>query len=99
MSRPGTQVPVQRADSQSCPANTGGGAHSQALLFGAFFNGGGGTSADDVQAYLQLDRYSSDHPGIVQVGSFLYYQGRFFGNIGLGLVNVGERALVELLWD
>jgi len=67
-------------------------------LFGAFFNGGG-TSADDVQAYLQLGRYSTDPRGTVEVGGFLYYQGQFFGNVDLGPINVGEPVMVELLWD
>jgi hypothetical protein len=91
-------VIVQATTAQACPANTDG-AHGQALLFGHFFNGGGGAWADDVQAFLQFDRYSSDQAGVALVGGFLSYQGQFFDNVDLGAVNVGERVTVELKWD
>jgi len=93
------QVVVEEAASLGCPAMTGAGTHSQAILAGAFFNGGGGTVDDDVQAFLQFDRYSTDGPGVVLVGGFLKYQGQFFGNVTIGTVNVGERAFVDLKWD
>jgi hypothetical protein len=93
------QVVVRTSTAETCATNTGGGAHAQALLSGAFFNGGGGTANDDMQAFLQFDRYSTDQPGIVEVGGFLSYQGQFFGNVDLGPVNIGERVVVELLWD
>ena len=92
------QVTVRRTTAESC--STGAGAsHAQALLKGAFFNGGGGTASDDVQAFLQFDRYSSDPPGVARVGGFLGYQGGFFSNVDLGPVNVGELVRVELAWD
>jgi hypothetical protein len=93
-----TQVLVRDSSPQDCSTNPGV-AHSQVLVFGAFFNGGGGTAKDDVQAFLQLDRYSADPPRTVEVGGFLEYQGQFFGNVQLGSVNVGERVIVELSWD
>lgn len=93
------QMLVRNSSPQDCKTNPGV-THSQVLLFGAFFNGGGGTSADDVQAYLQLDRYHSTIvPRTVEVGGFLYYHGQFFDNVDLGPVDVGERVTVELLWD
>lgn len=93
------QVVIQETSAQGCPALTGAGTHGQALLAGSFFNGGGGTSDDDVQAFLQFDRYSTDAPGTVLVGGFLKYQGQFFGNVTVGTVNVGDHVLVELKWD
>jgi hypothetical protein len=91
---------VLHSAAQACSANPGfgGGGHAQVLLFGSFFNGGAGTSDDDVQAYLQLDHYATLQGGMVDVGGFLFHQG-FFGNVDLGLVNVGERVRVELVWD
>jgi hypothetical protein len=93
------QAVIQETSAQGCPAMTGAGTHGQALLAGSFFNGGGGTSDDDVQAFLQFDRYSTDAPGAVLVGGFLKYQGQFFGNVTLGTVNVGDHVFVELKWD
>lgn len=94
-----TEVFIRGTDAQGCITNAGEGAHGQALMFGAFFNGGGGTPADDVQAYLQLDRYSTDMPGVILVGGFWSCQGQYFGNVQVGQVNVGERAIIELVWD
>lgn len=97
-----TDLIVRRSTADACSTNAGfggGGGHAQVLIFGNFFNGGGGTSDNDVTANLQLDRYSSDSPGVVLVGGFLRYQNQFFDNVDLGLVNVGERVRVELLWD
>jgi hypothetical protein len=94
-----TQVVVRHSTADTCATNTGGGAHAQVLLTGAFFNGGGGTPDDDMQAFLQLDRYSTDSPGVIEAGGFLKYQGQFFGNVDLGPVNIGEHVIVEISWD
>jgi hypothetical protein len=88
------QVLVRKSTPQDCPTNPGV-AHSQAMVKGTFFNGGGGTAEDDVQAFLQLDRYNTT----VDAGGFLYYHGQFFDNVWLGSVNVGEQVILELLWD
>jgi len=93
------QLVVAETAASGCPAMTGPGTHGQAIMAGSFFNGGGGTADDDVQAFLQFDRYSTDAPGVVLVGGFLKYQGQFFGNVTIGTVNVGERAFVDLKWD
>jgi len=92
---------VLHSTAQACSTNPGfgGGGHAQVLLFGTFFNGGAGTSADDVQAFLQLDHPATLQAGVVDVGGFLFHQGQFFGNVDLGLVNVGEPIRVELVWD
>jgi len=92
---------VRRSTAQACSTNPGfgGGGHAHVLLFGSFFNGGAGTPDDDVVANLQLDRYATDPTGMVDVGGFLFHQGQFFDHVDLGLVNVGERVRVELLWD
>ena len=92
------QVTVRNSSPQDCATNPGA-THAQVLVFGAFFNGGGGTAADDVQAYLQLDHYPTQAPQTVEVGGFLYYQGQFFDNVDLGAVDVGEHVTVELQWD
>ena len=92
------QVVVRNSNPKDCAANAGV-AHSQALVYGAFFNGGGGTAADDVIAYLQLDRYVATGSSTVEVGGFLQYQGQFFANIDLGPVNIGEKVMVGLQWD
>lgn len=93
------QVTVRNSSPQDCTTNPGA-SHSQVLLSGAFFNGGGGTSADDVQAYLQLDRYySTIVPPTVEAGGFLYYHGQFFDNVDLGPVGTGVQVTVELQWD
>ncbi len=93
------QAVIQETNAQGCPTMAGAGTHGQALLTGSFFNGGGGTADDDVQAFLQFDRYSTDAPGVVLVGGFLKYQGQFFGNVTLGSVKVGDHVFVELKWE
>jgi hypothetical protein len=90
---------VRRSATQACSTNPGFSGHAQALIFGSFFNGGGGTPDDDVQAFFQLDRYAFYPTGTVQAGGFLRYQGQFFDNVDLGSVNIGERVRVELRWD
>ncbi len=94
-----TDLIIRRSTADACSTNPGLVGHAQVLIFGSFFNGGGNTPDDDVQAFLQLDRYSSDSPGVVLVGGFLKYQGQFFDHADLGPVNVGEHVRVELLWD
>lgn len=59
----------------------------------------GGFSNDDVQAFLQLDRYSTYPAGMVDVGGFLSYQNQFFDAVDLGLLNIGEKVTVELMRD
>ena len=91
-------VTIRNSNPTDCATNTGV-AHSQVLVYGSFFNGGGGTAADDVTAFLQLDRSPTLDPGTVDVGGFLQYQNQFFGNVDLGLVNIGETVIVALRWD
>jgi len=91
-------VTVRNSNPTDCPTNIGV-AHSQVAVSGSFFNGGGGTAADDVTAFLQLDRYAASEPGTVEVAGFLLYQGQFFDNVDLGPVNIGETVIVALQWD
>lgn len=91
-------VIVQSTTARACAANAND-AHGQALLFGNFFNGGGGTFTDDVTAFLQLDRSYSFPVGLVDVGGFLQYQGQFFDNVDLGFIRIGELVRIELKWD
>ena len=86
---------------QACPANADP-AHPQFLLHGSFFNTGSGLPADDVQAFVQVERLA-DEAGTpaksVRVGGFMYGAGRFFNNIELGTVEIGERASIQLRWQ
>lgn len=91
-------VIVRNSNPRDCATNVGV-AHSQGLIMGAFFNGGGGTANDDLIAFLQLDRYVATGAGTVEVGGFLQYQGQFFDNVDLGPVNIGETVIVGLQWD
>ena len=92
-------VVVRRSAPQACATNPGFSGHAQFLVFGSFFNGGGNTPDDDVQAYIQLDRYPFYPAGTVAAGGFLKYQGQFFDNVELGPVNIGEQVRIEMLWD
>jgi hypothetical protein len=93
------ELRVLRADSAGCTTSPGDGTHGHALLFGNFFNGGGGTVDDDVHAFLVFDRYSTEPANVVQVSAFLQYQGSFFDFVDLAAVNVGERVTADLKWD
>lgn len=93
------ELRVLRADSAGCTTSPGAGTHGHALLFGTFFNGGGGTVDDDVHAFLVFDRYSTDPANVVQATAFLQYQGTFFDFADLASVNVGERVTADLKWD
>jgi hypothetical protein len=93
------QLVVRRTTAVGCPANTGEGSHAHALLSGNFFNSGSGIANDDVQAFLILDRFSSDPEGVTSVEAFMHWQGQFFGGVGLGTVNVGQKIIAKLSWD
>lgn len=93
------QVTVVRSTSAGCTTSPGVGTHTQSSIAGAFFNGGGGTSSDDVWAFLQLERFSTDAPDVLHVSSYLNYQGTFFGNVYLGDIKLGEPVVAELKWD
>ncbi len=94
-----TQLVVRRTSALGCSANTGEGSHAHALLSGSFFNSGSGNPADDVQAFLIFDRFSSDPEGVLTVVAFLQWQGQFFGNVDLSTVNVGQTVIARLTWD
>jgi hypothetical protein len=93
------ELRVLRAESAGCTTSPGDGTHGHALLFGNFFNGGGGTTNDDVSAFLVFDRYSTDPVNVVQVSAFLQYQGTFFDFVDLAAVNVGEKVTADLKWE
>jgi hypothetical protein len=90
---------VLRADMAGCTTSPGSGTHAHALLWGTFFNGGGGTANDDVLAFLVFDRWSTDPPNVVTAAVFLQYQGVFTDPVYLGPVNVGEQVTADLKWD
>ena len=93
------QVTVRNANPQDCATNSGV-THTTALIVGNFFNDGSGNPANDVTAFLQLDRMSPNQPPQnVDVGGFLCYAGQCFDNVDLGPVNVGDQVTVELAWD
>jgi hypothetical protein len=92
---------VHRSNTDNCSTNNGIG-NTQFLLCGTFFNAGGGTSNDDVYAFLQLDRGSDPSttpPSQVLVGGFLAHGNQTFGDVGVEWVNIGEKFTVELVWD
>ncbi len=95
------ELVVRRTSAQSCAANANPdeGGHAHSLLSGTFFNSGSGSPDDDVQAFLILDRFSSDPQGVTSVGAFMHWQGQFFGGVGLGTVNGGQRIDAQLRWD
>jgi hypothetical protein len=92
-------IRVLRADSAGCTTSPGSGTHGHALLWGTFFNGGGGTANDDVLAFLVFDRWSTDPPNVVTAAAFMQYQGVFTDPVYLGPVNVGEHVTADLKWD
>ena len=93
------QLVVRRTSALGCPANSGEGSHAHALLSGSFFNSGSGNPADDVQAFIIFDRFSSDPTGVTSAQAFLFWQGQFFGGVGLGNVKVGQEVIARLMWD
>lgn len=92
---------VQSFSASACSANSDA-AHPQFLISGTFFNTGTGTASGDVSAYLMVERRTddlSDPPGILRVGGFMSLDGRFFNNVDLGTLQVGEQARVSIQWD
>lgn len=96
-----TELTVRRTSSLGCPANTTflPNSHAHTILQGTFFNSGSGNSADDVQGLFIFDHTSSDPQGVVTVGAFMHWQGQFFGFVGLGTINVGQKVIAQLSWD
>jgi hypothetical protein len=94
------QVIVLRATADGCPTSAGADGPGSAILWGAFFNGGDGTSFDDVVAFLEVDHGALDQPGVLRVNGFLSSRYQTWpGGVFLGSVNVGERVFVNLTWD
>jgi hypothetical protein len=52
-----------------------------------------------VEAFLAFEHFTNDAEGVIDVGAFLHWQGRFFGDVGLGNVNVGQKIIAQLSWD
>jgi hypothetical protein len=93
------RLQVRATSAAACPSDPDS-THGQALIAGTFFNGGEvGDPDDDVSAYLQLDRFSFEPEGKVRVGGFLSFQGQFFANVELAIVDVREEIVVQLIWD
>lgn len=92
------ELTVRRASTASCPTNPGV-AHAETLIIGRFFNSGSGNADDDVEAFLSFEHFTPDAEGVIEVGAFLHWQGRFFGDVGLGRVNVGQKIIAQLSWD
>lgn len=87
------------ASAAACPASADFNAGTQAIIAGNFFNSGSGSPADDVQALVLLNRLPTDPPGVLSAIAFLSWQGQFFDNIDLGIVNVGQHIVVRLTWN
>jgi len=92
------QLVIRRTNALGCAANPDG-SHAHALIAGSFFNSGSGNAADDVQAFLIFDRYSSDPQGVSAAQAFMSWQGQFFGGVSLGSVSLGQTIIAHLQWD
>jgi hypothetical protein len=90
---------VRRTSAASCPASTDFNSGTQVLVKGTFFNSGSGNAADDVEAFVLLNRLPTDAPGALSVIGFLNWQGQFFDNIFLGTVTVGQKIAMRLTWN
>ena len=62
-------VTVRAFDGVPCPANTDDTAHTQVEIGGNFFNGGDGTSADDVLGFLIIV-VDTNNPTVMNVGNY-----------------------------
>jgi hypothetical protein len=93
------QVVVRTLITDTCATNTSGDSFAHFTITGAFFNGGSGSSNDDVQAFLLLSRHAADPVGTARVQGFLKFQGQYFDTVDMGTINVGELVKVELLWE
>ena len=92
------QMTVRRANVTGCPANPDL-QSEQSLLSGTFFNSGSGDPSDDVQAFLDIEHFAADPVGQLDASGFLYWQGQFFGGVGLGHPRVGRSLIAQLSWD
>ena len=83
----------------SCPANSDT-QSVQNLIEATFFNSGSGDPSDDLQAFMDVEHPSTFPQGQFLVQGFMYWQGQFFGNVGLtGNPYVGETFVAQLSWD
>lgn len=94
-----TQLVVRRTSAANCPASADYNSGTQAILQGNFFNSGSGVPSDDVQALLIFNHLPTDPAGVLSVIAVLNWQGQFFGGVGLGTINVGQRINARLIWD
>ena len=94
-----TQLTIRHTSAVSCPASADFNSGTQALVKGTFFNSGTGNPADDVEAFVLLNRLPTDPPGVLSVIGFLNWQGQFFDNIFLGTVTVGQHISLRLVWS
>jgi hypothetical protein len=94
-----TQLVVRRTSAANCAASTDFNSGTQAILQGNFFNSGSGVPSDDVQALLFFNHLPTDPAGVLSVIAVLNWQGQFFGGVGLGTINVGQRINAQLIWD
>lgn len=87
-----TGVVVRKASAQGCP-DTDAGPRGQIGLVGAWFNRGqAGAAADDVFANIYLE--TSSEPGVLAVVGHVG-----FDSFPVGEVRVGERVILELVWE
>jgi hypothetical protein len=88
-----TEVVVRTASAQGCP-NTGAGPRGQAGLLGVWFHAEEG----DMNAHVFLE--TSSDPGVLAVvGHVGVANGPSFGDFPFGEVRVGERVILEMVWD
>ena len=89
-------VVVRGTKSSNCAANTSE-SWTQAMFTGRFFNSGSGDPNDDVDGHLTVASSTAD-PGILNVSSFLFWQGQYFGFVTVGTVPVGVPIRASLQW-
>jgi len=95
-----TEFTVRRTSAMACPSNaTLYNSHAHTILQGTFFNSGSGNPADDVQGLLFFDHDVSSPQGVLNVIGLMYWQGQFFGGVGLGTINEGQKVIAQLSWD
>src|SRR6267378_3646697 len=95
-----TEFTVRRTSAMACPSNTTlYNSHAHTILQGTFFNSGSGNPTDDVQGLLFFDHDVSSPQGVLNVIGLMYWQGQFFGGVGLGTINEGQKVIAQLSWD
>jgi hypothetical protein len=93
-----SNVVVTEAGAVTCAQNPGG-SHTHARIDGRFFNTGSGNEADDVTAFIVVEKFSEQPPADLDIYVFAHTAGAFFGNTPLGTITIGELVQLTIQWD